>query len=398
MSDPPQPPVPPGGFGFGPGGFGGFGGFDLEAVLRMVQGQGPLNWEMATQVAGWVAAQGADDAPPDPGAAEMLLDLARTAQMHVHEATGLAAGLQTPVRAGDRATFAAELLEGLKPVLTRLAERLGTPGPGEPETEGPEDAFVGLVGALAPLLLGVQAGFMTGHLAQHCTGRYELPLPLADRAAVSFVVPNVTRFERDWQLPAREARFFFALHEALHATLRSVPWLHERLLHLSLDYVGAFEVDQSIVEERFGAIDPTDPSTFEVALGNPSELLGAMRSPAQEVALEHLRTTTALVEGYVDHVLEVVGSPLITEFARIREAAHRHRVERGEAERFVETLLGLDLGREHYERGAAFCRGVVERAGEEGLRRLWERRDMLPTPAEFEAPGLWLARIELPDA
>ena len=38
---------------------------------------------------------------------------------------------------------------------------------------------------------------------------------------------------------------------------------------------------------------------------------------------------------------------------------------------------------------------MVERAGFESLERLWESADTLPTPAEIEAPGLWLARIDL---
>jgi uncharacterized protein (DUF2342 family) len=40
-------------------------------------------------------------------------------------------------------------------------------------------------------------------------------------------------------------------------------------------------------------------------------------------------------------------------------------------------------------------RGVVERAGVDGLNRLWERAEMEPTPNELVAPGLWLARIDL---
>jgi len=40
---------------------------------------------------------------------------------------------------------------------------------------------------------------------------------------------------------------------------------------------------------------------------------------------------------------------------------------------------------------------VVERAGIEGLNRLWEEQSMLPTASELDAPGLWLARIDLPD-
>ena len=30
--------------------------------------------------------------------------------------------------------------------------------------------------------------------------------------------------------------------------------------------------------------------------------------------------------------------------------------------------------------------------------RLWTREEMLPTPSEFTAPGLWLARIDLPES
>jgi uncharacterized protein (DUF2342 family) len=40
---------------------------------------------------------------------------------------------------------------------------------------------------------------------------------------------------------------------------------------------------------------------------------------------------------------------------------------------------------------------VVERAGEDALPRLWANEDDLPTPAEVDAPGLWLARIGLLD-
>jgi uncharacterized protein (DUF2342 family) len=104
-----------------------------------------------------------------------------------------------------------------------------------------------------------------------------------------------------------------------------------------------------------------------------------------------------VLEGYADVVVERLGGRLLTDFARIHEALQRHHLERGEAERFIEQLLGLRLDREHYERGEQFCRGVIERAGMDGLNRLWEAERMLPTPSEIDAPGLWLARIDLPD-
>jgi uncharacterized protein (DUF2342 family) len=72
-------------------------------------------------------------------------------------------------------------------------------------------------------------------------------------------------------------------------------------------------------------------------------------------------------------------------------------VEASEADRFVERLLGLHLTQDRYDRAASFVDGVVERAGFGALERLWADERDLPTPAEVDAPGLWLARIVLPD-
>jgi putative hydrolase len=169
-----------------------------------------------------------------------------------------------------------------------------------------------------------------------------------------------------------------------------------RLLRLALEYVSNYEIDPMAFESEFGMIDPSDPSSFEEITASPERILGALQSPRQAGPREELQRLTSVIEGYADNVAERLGSRLVPSFGRIHEAMLRHRVERGEAERFIEGLLGLKLEREHYERGHAFCAGVVERAGPEELNRLWEDESMLPTPNELDAPGLWLARIDLP--
>jgi uncharacterized protein (DUF2342 family) len=80
----------------------------------------------------------------------------------------------------------------------------------------------------------------------------------------------------------------------------------------------------------------------------------------------------------------------------LTEALRRRRVETAEADRFVERLLGLELTQAVYDKGTNFVEGVIERAGADGLAHLWESEDMLPSPPEVDAPGLWLARIDLP--
>ena len=106
----------------------------------------------------------------------------------------------------------------------------------------------------------------------------------------------------------------------------------------------------------------------------------------------------SVLEGYTDVVVESLGTRMVPSHDRIDEALRRHRLDRGDAGAFVDRLLGLELDREHYEAGVAFCRGVIERS--EGtfdqLNRLWSGDAMVPTTSEFAAPGLWLARIDLP--
>lgn len=379
----------------------GFGDLDLNQLLRMLQSSGPVNWQIASQVAHHVATDGESERPVDAEAVTQLEELAHAAQTHVVAETGLAATFTTTVLATGRRGWVTLHLEALKPVLEALATTLGQafgPPPGDTPLPGGlagGDPMSGILPMLAPVLLGVQAGSMIGYLAQHALGRYDLPLPTSDIPSLCFVVPNLDAFEEGWSLDRADLRFTGALHEVVHAATRSVPWVRERLVRLATDYVSAYEVDPAILSSRLGDVDPANPESLQRLAERPEELLGAMTSDRQTSMLDALRVFHAVLEGYADSVLARVGARLVPSFSRVHEAIARHRIERGEASRFVEQLLGLTLERDDYDLGAAFCRGVVERAGAEGLNRLWESPRMVPTRPELEAPGLWLARIEL---
>ncbi len=130
--------------------------------------------------------------------------------------------------------------------------------------------------------------------------------------------------------------------------------------------------------------------------GDPEALLGAIQTPDQLRMLPAFEALITVVVGYVDHVMDGIGHGLLSSYSMVTEAVRRRRVEADESTRFVERLFGLELTQAQYDRGTNFVSGVVERAGDEGLARLWAREQDLPTPAEVDAPGLWLARIDLP--
>ena len=396
-------------FGFGlpgfPGGvpgLPGFGDIDLTQLMGMLSSPGPVNWAIAGQIARQVATEGTPERPIDPAAPAEFGELARAAQTHVAELTGLAAGLATPVRVLTATEWAELHLDALRPVLEDLARTLGTALQSEMESEleaegaGETDPMAALLPMLAPVLLGLQAGSMIGYLALHALGRYDLPLPTADAPSLCFVAQHIDDFETAWSLPRADLRFTLATHEVVHAAVRSVPWVRERLLRLSSEYVRAYRLDLRALEDKFGGLDPTNPQSFEALAAQPREILGALQTPEQLAVQERLRGFTTVLEGYADTVVGRVTERLVPTGPQIHEAFKRHRIDRGDAGQFIDALLGLDLGRDDYERGRSFCDGVIERAGLDGLNRLWTDEAMVPTTPELEAPGLWLARIDLP--
>jgi putative hydrolase len=257
--------------------------------------------------------------------------------------------------------------------------------------------LAGMFGALGPLLLGVQCGFMVGQLAQGILSQHDLLLPVAEPPAPAVVVPNLEAFHAAWSIPADDLRYYLSVQEAVRPRISAQAWVRHRLVGLASDYVGSFRVDASAFEAQLNALDLSDPTSLEGLVRDPDTILGAMQTPEQLQVLERLQSTTAVLESYADHVVERVGAPMLGSLGTIREAMRRHRITRSEADRFVQRLLGLDPSRKAHELAEAFCAGVVERTGPAALARILEGEQLLPTPSELEAPGLWLARLDLDD-
>jgi putative hydrolase len=396
------------------------GGFDFSQLMRMLQSQGPVNFDVARQVAGVIATSDPDTGQPgtEPGIERSALaafdGLVRAAQTAVADTTGMSAVLTVSSRCVDRQGWSAATIDALAPVLETLAGALGRPAPSDasapdasasdpavpdPANAGEEAMFGFLMQTLLPVLLGVWSGWMIGQLSHHALGQYDLPLPLEGAPTFLFVPRNVDDFASGWELPIDELRYALVVRETVHVAQRSIPWVREHLAALAQNYVGAYEMNPEALEEQLGNLDFSDPEAMQSLGGftDAGALLGAMRSERQRPMLEDLQRFVSVLEGYTDVVVETIGERMVSAHGRIDEALRRHRLERGDAAAFVDRLLGLELDRRHYEEGAAFCRGVIERAGIDGLNRLWQGAQMIPTPSELQAPGLWLARIELAD-
>ena len=388
-------------------GFPGFGagGLDLTQLMGMLSSPGPVNWEIARQIARSVALEGGVERPADPAAPAEFAELARAAQTHVADLTGLAASLGAQVRVLGPSEWADLHLNALRPVLEALAITLGGAFQAQIElgdrrrrvpsatTRSPDCSRCS-----RPCSSGSRPAPWSGYLAHHALGRYDLPLPTADTPNLCFVARHIDDFETAWSLPRADLRFYLAVHEVVHAATRSVPWVRNRLVQLSTRVRERVQPRSRVSWSR-GSARSTRAIRKRSRRSRPNPRSCSVRCGRQPRMRSRsgCGSSPPMLEGYADTILEQVARRLVPSYAQIHEAMQRHRIERGEAGQFIESLLGLDLGRDDYARGSAFCAGVIERAGLDGLNRLWTDETMVPTPAELEAPGLWLARIDLPD-
>lgn len=375
-------------------------------LARLFSQQGPVGWDAARQLALTVATDGAPEANVDPLDRIAIEQLARVAELQVAQATGLpvtAGGrgiVLTPVTRGQ---WVGATLDAWRPLFEALASGLNPAdqAPAPPDASDPFGFMAPLLQMVGPMMLGMTAGSMVGHLARRAFGQYDLPIPRPPADELMVVIGNVDEFGREWTLAADELRLWICLQEVATHTVLRVPHVRARLDELLLAYVSGFQPDASALEDRLGRLDITDPSSLgdmqQSLFGDPEVLLGAIQSPTQRELLPRLDALVTTVVGYVDHLMDRLGPGLVGDHAMISEALRRRRVEAHQGDRFVERLLGLELTQAGYDRGAAFVAGVVERAGHDGLSRLWESERTLPTPAEVDAPGLWLARIDLPE-
>lgn len=371
-------------------------------MMKMFQSQGPIQWDTARQIAHLTATGGQSESNPDPAARLAFVDLARIVVDQLTTVTGRDhAALAVEPAVVTRTHWVTATLDDYRPLFDDLATALG-PRPNETDdTEGdPVAALLGqFSGMLAPVMMGMTVGSMVGLLAKRSLGQYDLPLPRRGQSAPMFVLANIDDFALQWNLATDDARMWTLINElTLHAVI-SLPHVGSEIDRLVRAHVAGFRPDPNALMDKLSSVESSDPmqmmQSLQSVLGDPEVLLGAMRSPAQDELQPYLDTILSLVIGWTDHISDAVGSRILGNPGRIAEAARRRRIESGEETAFVERLLGLRLNRSQVDRGKAFVVGVIERAGNDGLDPLFDRPTAIPTPAELEAPGLWLARLEI---
>jgi coenzyme F420 biosynthesis associated uncharacterized protein len=368
---------------------------EIQRVL--LSSSGPVNWELARQVGIAAASLGAEDPAPTDGDQRSFEDVVRVAELQVAGFTGLEPPGDLPaVQAVRRAQWVQQNLEGLRTFLEPAAAKIGEAVNRAQRDAMPEAAqaegITQLLDRLSPLLLGAQVGSVLGALGQHVLGQYDIAMPRPSGAgALLFVVPNIARFEKDWSLDPTEFRTWIAIHEVTHRFEFAPHWTLARFRELVDDYTSTLRLDVEGLQRRLETLDPSNPEAMQEMFGSGEGLFGAILDDEQRLKLNRIQAFMSAAEGYGDHVMHALGGKLLASYPRIQEAMRRYR-ESEQTDPVLERLLGIEVKREQYRLGKAFCDTVVELTDETTLARMWDSAEAMPSLPELEEPRLWLAR------
>lgn len=369
---------------------------------RAMSSQGPLQWDVARQTALMAATEGVTEHNVDPQRRIAVTNLANVARMHVAELTGLATPTAVPLEVVGRATWVNLTLQAWKPYFDALAQAIGGTAEKTAASEADEgDPMMAMLAnvskLIAPSMLGMSVGTLVGRLATNTFGQFDLPLPRDPHDRVLIVISNVDNFADEWSIPRDDMSMWALTHELVSHGVFGVAHVRQTLHQLVGQFAGGFRPNPGALSESISSLDVSSGDPMKLLnslLSDPTVLLGAQRSAAQERVAPILDAAIASIVGYVDHYVDRVTARILGQASPIGEAVRRRRVAQSGDRVFVERLLGVDLTSEQVERAQQFIAGVLERAGDDGVALLLAAPGNLPTPAEIVAPGLWLARLE----
>lgn len=368
---------------------------EIQRVLS--SSSGPVNWELARQVGIASASWSAEDQAPTLEDQRAFEEAVRVAELRVAEFTGLEPPSDVArVETVRRSRWVEANIEGLRALLEQAAAKIGdavvrAQREALPEAEEAR-GMTQLVGQLSPLLLGAQVGTVLGTLGQHVLGQYDIALPRAGGSGtLLFVVPNIAAFEKDWSLDSTEFRTWVAIHEVTHRFEFARSWTLPRFRELLDDYTSTLRLDVEGLQSRLQALDPSNPEAMQDMFSGDEGIFGAVLDDEQRLKLGRIQAFMSAAEGYGDHVMHSLGASMLRSYSQIDEAMRRYR-ESERTDPVLERLVGIEVKREQYRLGRAFCDTVVELTDEATLSRMWSDAEALPSLPELEEPRLWLAR------
>jgi putative hydrolase len=357
----------------------------LQQLLASPGSAGPVNWDLARQVAASHLAQAGDPAVTAEQRGQVAEAL-RLADLWLEPTTALPSGIQTSA-AWNRNEWIFHTLEVWKklcdPVASRMVGAMNELVP--PEARGGLGPMQSMVAALGGAMFGGQLGQALGSLAAEVLSAGDIGLPLGPAGTAALVPANIAAYGQGLSIDAGQVRLYVALREAAHQRLFGhVPWLRGHVLAAVETYAAGIRVDRDAVEEAMSRLDPSDPESMRAL--QVEGIFAPESSPEQAAALARLETALALVEGWVAQVVDTAAAQRLPEAVRLAETFRRRRAAGGPAEQTFAALVGLELRPRRLREATGLWSALTTHRGVDGRDGLWDHPDLLPTGDDFADP------------
>jgi putative hydrolase len=394
--------------------------------LFATPGGGPVNWDLARQIAqahltggpggaggqmpyGLTLPQGLGT-PPQPAGEDRpgpvgdpavtpaeraaVTEALHLADLWLEPQSNLPSGI-TATAAWSRSEWIGNTLDVWRKLCDPVAGRMvGAMADLVPEEmRGQLGPMTSMVSSLGGALFGGQLGTALGSLAAEVLSAGDIGLPLGPAGTAALVPANISGYGEGLEIPADQIRLYVALREAAHQRLFGhVPWLRGHVLTAVETYAAGISVNREAIEEAMGRFDPTNPEGVqEIAMEG---VFSPEDSPQQKAALNRLETALALVEGWVGHVVDRAAADRLPDVVRLSEGFRRRRAAGGPAEQTFAALVGLELRPRRLREATAVWTALTEHRGIAGRDALWGHPDLLPDEDAFGDPDTY-ARSQL---
>lgn len=354
--------------------------------LFAAPGGGPVNWDLARQVAAaQLATEG--DPPVTPYERNAVEEALRLADLWLEPVSQLPSGVRTAT-AWNRNEWIYKTLDVWRqlcePVAGRMIDAMGDLLPPEAQAQlGPVQSMFSVLGGA---LFGGQFGQALASLATEVLSAGDIGLPLGPAGTAALIPANIKTYGEGLELPEDEVRLYVALREAAHQRLfEHVPWLRGHVLAAVETYARGITVNREAIEEAMSRIDPMNPESMQSIV--IEGIFAPEDTPAQKASLARLETVLALVEGWVCHVVDSAAGGRLPNVVRLAEAFRRRRAAGGPAEQTFAALVGLEMRPRRLREAAALWAALTEHRGIAGRDAIWGHPDLLPSEEDFADPA-----------
>ena len=374
-------------------------GSALESLGRMLQagGDGPVNWDMARQIA-----RSSEPQKSDPGVTDKertaVTDAVTLANHWLDSSSSFAADTSAAI-AWSRGEWVDGTIPAWQRIITPVAEHVqsamtgmmggqgmpeGIPGLDPAQLQSMMGPLAGMAQQLGAAMFANQAGQALGTLSGEVLSSSDIGIPLTPDGRPTLLPANVNEFADGLGVPRQEVLLYVALRECAHQRLfRHVPWLRSRLEDAVAAYARGIRVDMSQMEDLVGRFDPSDPASMGEMMGN-AEMFEIPQTPEQQAALARLETLLALVEGWVDHAVSAAVADRMPSLPQLTEAMRRRRAAGGPAEKPFANLVGLELRPRRLREASQFWARVEADGDLDSRDGYWGHPDLMPTAEDLD--------------